>query len=223
MLRNEHRVNFLDLTWEESLLIEDLSELEDSKKTVRLRSRGNHIFVSFFSSQSLQRNAYNYFEVAYQIPDSPRVFKDDQIKIGVTADPSNKVSRAFSDHEEGWAFYGYSGQLRNHSGSGGSQYSRKTTQQDVIGVFVDTKHGKISFSLNGEDLGPAFESEKLTQKPLFASVALLEKDSRCSFIFTKETLFKARKVFLFTRKFGLKVGINLLPTNLFRELVTNFF
>jgi hypothetical protein len=91
----------------------------------------------------------------------------------VTANPIFDFNTAFCDHKSGYAFYGLA-QLRHGSNATGSQYGKRFKKSGVLGVFLNMNKGKLYFSLNGENMGVAFEDPKaLTVGPLYPAVALL--------------------------------------------------
>lgn len=81
-------------------------------------------------------------------------------------------NKAFSDYETGFAFYGL-GQLRNGSDSAGPKYGKKWERFETLGVYLDMGKGTLGFSLGGEYLGQAFQSEGLKKGPIYPAVAIL--------------------------------------------------
>lgn len=79
---------------------------------------------------------------------------------------------SFSDIETGWAFFGI-GQLRHNSNSQGEKYGKSFKRQGVLGVFLNMNKGTLSFAIDGQYQGVAFESEALKQGPLYPAVSLL--------------------------------------------------
>ena len=53
------------------------------------------------------------------------------------------------------------GQLRNGSNASGSSYGKKFKKAGVLGVYLNMNAGTLSFSLNGENMGVAYTSDKL--------------------------------------------------------------
>ena len=53
------------------------------------------------------------------------------------------------------------GQLRNGSNASGASYGKKFKKEGVLGVCLNMNTGSLSFSLNGENMGVAFTSDKL--------------------------------------------------------------
>lgn len=82
------------------------------------------------------------------------------------------MNSAFSDHPGGWAYYGL-GQLRNASNATGSAYGKKFKRDGILGVCLNMVKGTLSFSLNGENMGVAFQDEKLKSGIYYPAVGLL--------------------------------------------------
>jgi len=97
---------------------------------------------------------------------------DNELKIGVTTKSDFNMNTSFSDFEFGFAFYGL-GQLRHGSNASGSQYGRRFKKDGVLGCMVNMNKGTLSFALNGEFLGIAFQSNKLSHGTIFPAVSLL--------------------------------------------------
>lgn len=68
-----------------------------------------------------------YFEVKF--------LKGSNFKIGVCSTRRN-TDIAFSDTEEGWAYFSL-GQLRHNSKGLGLKYGQRFKENDVVGVYVD--------------------------------------------------------------------------------------
>ena len=66
------------------------------------------------------------------------------------------MSNAFCDYDFGYAFYGM-GQLRHGSNAEGTKYGKPFKKRGVLGVLLDMNNGVISFSMDGENFGIAFE------------------------------------------------------------------
>ena len=66
------------------------------------------------------------------------------------------MSNAFCDYEFGFAFYGM-GQLRHGSNAEGTKYGKPFKKRGVLGVFLDMNKGTLSFSLDGEHFGVAYD------------------------------------------------------------------
>ena len=68
-----------------------------------------------------------YFEVKF--------LKGSNFKVGISKTRRN-LDIAFSDTEDGWAYYS-NGQLRHNSKGDGPQYGEIYRGKDTVGVFVD--------------------------------------------------------------------------------------
>jgi hypothetical protein len=66
-----------------------------------------------------------------------RIIKGSNFKLGVSRSRST-LDAAFSDSEDGWAYYS-GGQLRHGSKGEGSKYGEAFLDNDVIGVYLDLK------------------------------------------------------------------------------------
>lgn len=95
-----------------------------------------------------------------------------ELKIGVTAQQTFNVNSSFSDYEFGFAFYGL-GQLRHSDNSVGEPYGKFFKKKGVLGVLLNMNIGTLSFALDGEFMGVAFEDPILTKGPIWAAVSLL--------------------------------------------------
>ncbi len=82
------------------------------------------------------------------------------------------MNSAFCDYEFGWAYYGL-GQLRHGSNASGSSYGKKFKKDGTLGIFLDMNRGILSFSLNGETMGVAYQSDELKKGPIWPAVSLL--------------------------------------------------
>lgn len=85
---------------------------------------------------------------------------------------SNDIQISFSDIETGWAFFGI-GQLRHNSNSAGEKYGKSFKRLGVLGVFLNMNKGTLSFAIDGQYQGIAFEDEALKNGPLYPAVSLL--------------------------------------------------
>ena len=108
----------------------------------------------------------HYWEI---IPDGRT---ENELKVGVATTASFDMNTAFCDHVFGYAYYGL-GQLRQNSNASGPQYGKRMKKEGVLGVFLNMDKGQLSFSLNGENMGVAFENVALKKGPIFPAVALL--------------------------------------------------
>lgn len=82
------------------------------------------------------------------------------------------MNQSFSDYEFGFAYYGL-GQLRHSNNSVGEPYGRAFKKKGVLGVLLNMELGTLSFALDGEFMGVAFEDPILTKGPIWAAVSLL--------------------------------------------------
>ena len=97
---------------------------------------------------------------------------DNELKIGVTKNRDFDLKTSFSDYSFGWAYYGL-GQLRHCDGANGPKYGKSFKKAGTLGVFLDMERGILSFCLDGEYLGVAFEDEELKKGPIYPAIALL--------------------------------------------------
>jgi len=95
-----------------------------------------------------------------------------ELKIGVSKVRSKTMEGAFSDREFGYAYYGL-GELRHGEYSVNAKYGKKFRKSGIIGVYLNMDQGTLSFSLNGENFGPAFKDKELEKGPIYPAVALL--------------------------------------------------
>ena len=95
-----------------------------------------------------------------------------ELKIGVTSQQTFNVNSSFSDYVFGFAYYGL-GQLRHSDNSLGKPYGKFFKKKGVLGVLLNMNLGTLSFSLDGEFMGVAFEDPLLTKGPIWAAVSLL--------------------------------------------------
>lgn len=87
-------------------------------------------------------------------------------------------------HHCGWYFYCYESTLfsgppqrfRSHSYRHGDE-KKKLSQDDVVGVVMDTEKGSLAFSVNGQDYGTAFEGIPLDKPLVPTAVLFFEYDS----------------------------------------------
>jgi len=91
--------------------------------------------------------------------------------------PNNNVQCSFSDLETGWAFFGI-GQVRHNSNMHGKKYGKPFKRQGVLGVFLNMNKGTLSFAIDGQYQGVAFEDEKLKVGPLFPAISMIH-DAGC--------------------------------------------
>jgi E3 ubiquitin-protein ligase NRDP1 len=108
----------------------------------------------------------HYWEI---IPDGRT---ENELKVGVSTATVFDMNTAFCDHVFGYAYYGL-GQLRQNSNASGPQYGKRMKKEGVLGVFLNMDKGQLSFSLNGENMGVAFDNVALKKGPIYPAVALL--------------------------------------------------
>jgi hypothetical protein len=68
------------------------------------------------------------------------------------------VNSSFSDYEFGFGYYGL-GQLRHNSNSVGIPYGKYFKKKGILGVCLNMNLGTLSFALDGEYMGVAFEDQ----------------------------------------------------------------
>ena len=124
-----------------------------------------YAFRSIVSNKPFM-NGVHYFEI---IADRRT---ENELKIGVTKNINFNYDTSFSDYDFGWAFYGI-GQLRHSNNATGENYGKKFKKNGVLGVFLDMNKGILSFGLDGEYFGIAFQCEELKSGPVYAAVSLL--------------------------------------------------
>ena len=86
-----------------------------------------HSFKTCYGNTTLIPGFRYYFEVKF--------IKGSNFKIGVSKSKRNREI-AFSDTEDGWAYYS-NGQLRHNSKGEGQKYGEIFRGKDTIGVYVD--------------------------------------------------------------------------------------
>lgn len=86
-----------------------------------------HSFKTTYGNMPLNPGFRYFFEV--------RMIKGSNFKLGVSKTRRN-LDLAFSDTQDGWAYYS-NGQLRHNSKGDGEKYGETFRGKDVIGVYVD--------------------------------------------------------------------------------------
>jgi hypothetical protein len=86
-----------------------------------------HSFKSVYGNQSLTPGFRYYFEIKF--------IKGSNFKVGVSK-TRRSLNVAFSDTEDGWAYYS-NGQLRHNSKGEGPKYGETFRGKDTIGVYID--------------------------------------------------------------------------------------
>lgn len=97
---------------------------------------------------------------------------ENELKIGVSRNREFNYNSAFCDYEFGYAYYGV-GQLRQNSNSVGVNYGKKFKESGVLGVCLNMNKGTLSFALDGDYWGVAFQNENLKKGPIYPAVSLL--------------------------------------------------
>ena len=92
-------------------------------------------------------------------------------KVGIASNKCN-VNLAFSDSDQGWAYYS-SGYLRHSSGGDGAKYGEPFTKGAVIGIYVDLEVGKLFFSKDGVVFPTAFDNSKFLEMELYPACSCL--------------------------------------------------
>ncbi|CAM6004336.1 unnamed protein product [Sphagnum balticum] len=65
------------------------------------------------------------------------------------------------------------GQLRHNSNASGPQYGKRLKKEGILGIYLNMDKGQLSFSLNGENMGVAFDNASLKKGPVYPAAALL--------------------------------------------------
>ena len=140
---------------------------------IKVYNNGDSIFLNetCYAFRSIVANepfmeGIHYFEI---IADKRT---ESELKIGFTKNPDFNYDTSFSDYPFGWAFYGV-GQLRHDNNAGGENYGKKFKKYGTLGVFLDMNKGIMSFSLDKEYFGVAYQSEDLKTGPIYPAVSLL--------------------------------------------------
>jgi len=97
---------------------------------------------------------------------------ENELKVGVVTNTNFNLNTSFSDFEFGWAYYGL-GQLRHNSNASGPEYGKRFKTDGVLGCYLNMNKGTLSFAVNGEFFGTAYQNEKLKKGPIWPAAALL--------------------------------------------------
>lgn len=97
---------------------------------------------------------------------------ENELKVGITKNINFNYDTSFSDYSFGYAFYGI-GQIRHANNATGGGYGKQFKKSGVLGVFLDMNRGILSFALDGEYFGRAFQSEDLKIGPIWPAISLL--------------------------------------------------
>ena len=63
--------------------------------------------------------------------------------------------------------------MRHNSNATGSSFGKRFKKEGVLGCYLNMNKGTLSFSLNGELMGTAYNDPKLKNGPLYPAVSLL--------------------------------------------------
>ena len=55
----------------------------------------------------------------------------------------------------------------------GNKYGKSFKRQGTLGVFLNMNKGRLSFALDGQYMGVAFDSPKLKVGPIYPAISLL--------------------------------------------------
>jgi hypothetical protein len=120
-----------------------------------------------------------------------KFLKGSNFKIGVSRSKRSKEI-AFSDTEDGWAYYS-NGQLRHNSKGEGQKYGEIFRGKDTIGVYIDlievifqtltSLQGLIFYSKNGKVFGDAFRDPELLKQELYPACCCLTKGESFELLF----------------------------------------
>lgn len=97
---------------------------------------------------------------------------ENDFKVGVVKNREIDLKTAFSDYSTGWAYY-TTGQLRHCNAAVGPKYGKGFKKQGCLGIYLDMEKGTLSFALDGEYMGIAFEDEELKKGPIYPAIAIL--------------------------------------------------
>lgn len=125
----------------------------------------SYIFKSVIGDTSF-KGGVNYWEIHADNR------TENELKIGVATKNTFDPASAYCDFDYGFAYYGL-GQLRHGSNASGNPYGKKFKKEGVLGVCLDMNKGTLSFALDGEFMGVAFQAEALKKGPIWPAVALL--------------------------------------------------
>ena len=146
---------------------------ENKGQGIQIYNNGEGLFLneSCYAFRSIVSNkpfmnGVHYFEI---IADRRT---ENELKIGITKNINFNYDTSFSDYDFGWAFYGI-GQLRHSNNATGQNYGKKFKKNGVLGVFLDMNKGILSFGLDGEYFGIAFQNDDLKTGPIYAAISLL--------------------------------------------------
>jgi E3 ubiquitin-protein ligase NRDP1 len=125
----------------------------------------SYIFKTVLGDQAFY-NGVHYWEIHAD----PRT--ENELKIGIALKKDFDSNSAFCDFEYGYAYYGL-GQLRHNSNANGVAYGKKFKKEGVLGICLDMNKGTLSFGLDGQSFGMAYQAPALKKGPIWPAVALL--------------------------------------------------
>lgn len=153
----------VSLTWDSNVCGTGITLTKNN--THAYLKESSYLFRSVLTEQYFT-NGVHYWEIH---ADSRT---ENELKIGVSLKKNFDPNSAFCDSEFGYAYYGL-GQLRHGSNANGNSYGKKFKKEGVLGVCLDMTKGTLSFALNGEFMGVAFQAPALKNGPIYPAVSLL--------------------------------------------------
>ena len=142
----------------------EIVTVSQDRRSIYLRE-DDYFFRTFFGDVAFNEGIH-YWEI---VADART---EHELKIGVSKSKQCDQRTAFCDYEFGWAFFGV-GKLRHHSNANGSSYGKVFKRQGVLGVYLNMNKGTLSFAIDGQYFGVAFEDEKLKSGPIYPAVSIL--------------------------------------------------
>jgi E3 ubiquitin-protein ligase NRDP1 len=138
--------------------------LTDNGCTAWLKEN-SYIFKTVLGDQAFYEGVH-YWEIQAD----PRT--ENELKIGISLRNDFDSNSAFCDFEYGYAYYGL-GQLRHNSNANGVAYGKKFKKEGALGICLDMNKGTLSFGLDGQSFGVAYQAPALKKGPIWPAVALL--------------------------------------------------
>lgn len=139
-----------NFVWEIDPRYIDILSISADKRSIYLKE-DDYLFRTFFGEVSFNEGIH-YWEI---VADART---EHELKIGVSKSKECDQRTAFCDYDFGWAFFGV-GQLRHNSNAQGSSYGRVFKRQGVLGIFLNMNKGTMSFAIDGQYFGVAYEDE----------------------------------------------------------------
>ena len=65
------------------------------------------------------------------------------------------------------------GQLRHGSNATGPSFGKRFKKEGILGICLNMNKGTLSFSLNGENMGVAYQDDKLKSGTYYPAISLL--------------------------------------------------